>query len=113
MANKIIQYRYYGEGNDNNTEGITRAVLISGAAFSDSTPIVQLGVQTMPGTMFYVNKSPEPIIVGSTGIYELDVSTGTYITDLRFDYESIDSINADGTGTNYLLVDIVYEVEED
>jgi hypothetical protein len=36
-------------------------------------PIVQLGIQSVPGTKFYLNGSNNPIIIGNTGIYELDL----------------------------------------
>lgn len=112
MAKKIKQYRYYGRNSDSNFPlGLTREGLISGFAFANSIPITQLGIQTLPGTVFYVNNSPEPVVVGSTGIYELDLSSGTFITNLRFDIESIRTI--EDISTAYVIVDIVYEVEEE
>ena len=112
MAKKIKQYRYYGRSSDANFPlNLTREGLISGFAFADSIPITQLGIQTLPGTVFYVNNSPEPIVVGSTGIYELDLSSGTFITNLRFDIESIRTI--EDISTAYVIVDVVYEVEEE
>jgi predicted nucleic acid-binding Zn-ribbon protein len=53
----------------------------------------QIGIQTMPGVKFYLNNSIEPIIVGSTGIYELNVENLTEITALSFDTTSINMIN--------------------
>lgn len=113
MAKKIKQYRYYGRNssNANFPLDLTREGLISGFAFTESIPITQLGIQTLPGTVFYVNNSPEPVVVGSTGIYELDLSSGTFITNLRFDIESIRTI--ENISTAYLIVDVVYEVEEE
>ena len=112
MAKKIKQYRYYGRSSDANFPLVlTRVGLISGFAFTDSIPITQLGIQTLPGTVFYVNNSSEPVVVGSTGIYELDLSSGTFITNLRFDIESIRAI--EDISTAYVIVDIVYEVEEE
>ena len=113
MAKKIKQYRYYGRDSSkaNFPSDLTRDGLILGFAFTESIPITQLGIQTLPGIVFYVNNSPEPIVVGSTGIYELDLSSGTFITNLRFDVESIRTI--ENISTAYLIVDIVYEIEEE
>ena len=112
MAKKIKQYRYYGRSSEANfPSDLTREGLISGFAFTDSIPITQLGIQTLPGTVFYVNNSPEPVVVGSMGIYELDLSSGTFITNLRFDIESIRTI--ENISTAYVIVDVVYEVEEE
>ena len=64
-------------------------------------------IQALPGTKFYINGNDESIIVGYTGIYELDSNILHNIYKLRFDNSSIDLIaNNDNA---YLLVDIVYE----
>ena len=78
MAKKIMQYRFFEEnGNQNqpNTsyEMITKNNLINGAIFSNRTPITQLGIQTLPGTKFYLNNSVDPVEVGLPGIYGLDL----------------------------------------
>ena len=113
MANKVTQYRYYGEKNANNSpKDVTRKNFISGEVFSNTLPILQLGIQTLPGTKFFLNNGKDPIIVGSTGIYELDLQNKTEISSLRFDPRIFDLI--EGKDTNaYLIVDIVYEEMED
>lgn len=114
MAKKIKQYRYYKEGSEKNFPAeISGANLISGTIFNSATPITQLGIQTVPGTTFYVNNSVDPIVVGSTGIYELDLSTGAFITNLRFNRTSIENIASPNNMAAYLIVDTVYEIEED
>ena len=115
MAKKIMQYRFFEEnGNQNqpNTsyEMITKNNLINGAIFSNRTPITQLGIQTLPGTKFYLNNSVDPVEVGITGIYELDLSAGATITALRFDKTSLETIINNTTA--FLIVDTVYETEE-
>jgi predicted nucleic acid-binding Zn-ribbon protein len=62
----------------------------------------------MPGVKFYLNNSIEPIIIGSTGIYELNVENLTEITALSFDTTSINMIN-ETPSTSYIIVDILYE----
>ena len=76
MAKQIMQFRYYGKDHTNNQpEGISIETLKkNGGIFKDYLPFTQLGIQTLPGTRFYLNNNEEaPIIIGSTGIYELEL----------------------------------------
>ena len=105
MANKIMQFRYYGEKVSNNQpSNISASNLASGHIFSGYLPITQLGIQTLPGTKFYLNNSIYPVVVGSTGIYELDLKGVTQITEIHFDKRSLNLIN------DYLIVDIIADV---
>lgn len=112
MAKQVKQFRYYNEEDDKNYPKELKYVnLVSGSAFSNYMPIIQLGIQSLPGTKFYLNGSNNPIIIGQTGIFELDVAGMAEIKALRFDSKSINSI---GTNLNgYLIVDILYEREEE
>lgn len=109
MAKKMQQIRFGGVSGYANA---TAADLISGAAFSTEAQggIEQLGIQAIPGTKFFLNNSPDPIIIGSTGIYELDLTNQLSITDLRFYADSINKITA-SKGVLSLLVDIIYRGE--
>lgn len=124
MARRIAQFRYFGDGeigvnaitqttlykhiSSNYTEAINKSVLADGSIFINYTPIVQLGVQTLPGTKFYLNANTDPIIVGASGIYELDLSnTSTVISSIMFDLGSLELISNNPDG--YLIIDIVYE----
>ena len=107
MANKVIQYRYYNDGNLNNFPSkATGNLFTSGTAFSETIPILQLGIQSLPGTKFKLNNSVD----GSTGIYELDLDNKTEISSLAFDATSIQNINENNGA--YLIVDIIYENSE-
>ena len=65
----------------------------------------------MPGTRFYLNNAVEPVVIGSTGIYELDLNNETQITSLQFDVASMNTIN--NNDAVFLLVDILYDdIEE-
>ena len=109
MARKVYQFRYYGDGNNKNyPNNLTGARLRSGSAFKDHLPIKQLGIQTMPGVKFYLNNSVDPIIIGSTGIYELNVENLTEITALNFDLTAINMIN-NSPSPSYIIVDILYD----
>ena len=110
MANKVIQVRYYSDNDKTNTYpgDVNRFRLITGEAFDSYTPILQLGIQTIPGTKFYINKKvTEPIYVGQSGVYEIDFNNKTSIGSLSFDLESIELIHQNPGG--YLIVDIIYE----
>ena len=114
MAKYVGQLRYYGNNSDKNYPKdtlVSRATLSSGAAFYNTLPIVQLGVQTLPGMKIYINNHTDPIVVGQTGIYELNVDGFSYITDLKFDNATLNIINNQQSNT-YLIVDYVYEKEE-
>lgn len=108
MAKKIMQFRYYTEGSPKNQpKDITKSRLIKGSVFANYLPITQLGIQTLPGTKFYLNNSTTPILIGSTGIYELDLEGLSTITDLHFDGPSISSIDANDNA--YLIIDVITE----
>ena len=108
MANKIMQFRYYGEKVSNNQpSNISASNLASGHIFSGYLPITQLGIQTLPGTKFYLNNGNDPIIIGSTGIYELDLEGQTEITQIQMDGGSMKTINDNDSA--YLIIDIIYD----
>lgn len=107
MSKQIMQFRYYAEGHSKNSPSkINKAKLASGSIFSNCYPITQLGIQALPGTKFYLNNSITPIIIGSTGIYELDLEGLSEITQLSFDPLSVEAINKNNSA--YLIVDIIY-----
>lgn len=104
MAKKTTQIRYPGSVEPQD--------LVSGHAFDGKFPIEKLGIQAIPGTKFYLNGSWKPVMIGSTGIYELDLPNKVSISALRFDANSIRTIkeadDAIKAGLS-LLVDIVYK----
>lgn len=109
MAKNIMQFRYYGDSNKQNYPSnpkLTKGQLGSGSAFSSYYPITQLGIQALPGTKFYLNNGLTPIIIGVTGIYELDLEGLSQINHLKFDLQSLNLISSDNNA--YLIVDIVY-----
>lgn len=112
MAKQIKQFRYYKQGSPKNyPNNISIANLASGSIFSKYMPVIQLGIQSLPGTKFYLNNSNEPIIIGNTGIYELDLNGLSEVIAIAFDRTSINAIATSQNG--YLVVDILYEDGED
>ena len=116
MARHIAQVRYYRDGDKRNyppsssTNPVTSTKLIDGSQFLGNLPIVQLGVQALPGTKFYINTAQTPIVVGATGIYEIDLSGYASISELKFDADSIRSIRQSDRA--YLIIDYIYEKQE-
>ena len=107
MAKKIMQFRFYDEVSGINQPSNLRVKgLRSGNAFSNYLPITQLGIQTVPGTKFYLNNSTTPIIVGATGIYEINLEGISQITNISFDSASLVSIAQNPSSS--LIIDFVY-----
>lgn len=109
MAKHIMQFRYYNETHGNNQpEDLKASQLVDGTVFAKYLPFTQLGIQALPGTRFYLNDNIEgPIIMGSTGIYELELEGISKISSLKFDSKSLDLI---AKNTNaYLIIDVIYE----
>ena len=83
--------------------------LVSGSAFANCVPIVKLGIQSLPGTQFHLNHSEKSsVVIGTTGIYELDLEGYAEITGLKFSEESLDLIAANDN--NYLIIDIISDI---
>ena len=122
MANKIKQYRYYNDNQDKNTKNqplflsdgttlVDYTHYVSGDVFGTCYPVLQLGIQALPGTKFYLNESTEPIIIGTTGIYELDLHGKTEISKIQFEAYSMKLIRDNNNA--YLIVDIIYDNGEE
>lgn len=110
MAKQVKQFRFYNTSNTANKNypaNLSLRQLVSGSAFSNYKRITQLGIQSLPGTKFYLNSANNPIIIGNTGIYELDLSGLSEITSLTFEQRSIQAISDNNNA--YLIIDIIYE----
>lgn len=109
MAKQVKQFRFYQQGSVKNypEKSINYRNLVSGSLFTPYMPITQLGIQALPGTKFYLNNATNPIIIGHTGIYELDLDGLSEITSLSFDSVSLNAIDANAN--SFLIVDIIYE----
>ena len=122
MGKVIKQYRYYGEKSELNfpSDRTTLQGLVTGTTFFQANDeyisILSIGIQTVPGVKFRINEptsgnmSKEGIVVGNTGIFELNLSDGYEITNLRFDRESLKLIGNSSSNT-YLIIDVVYNTE--
>jgi len=108
MARKIKQFKYYPPVK--NEEDEISKKFINGTIFAEEGvfPILQLGIQGLPGTKFYLNGSIYPICIGLSGIYDLEVKNGVIISKLEFSADSM----AKYKNGSVLIVDIIYEEKE-
>lgn len=124
MSKKIAQFRFFGDRNkrfnstdneaiyhqmdENSPTSLSGTDLVQGTIFTNYTPIIQLGIQSLPGLRFNLNTNLDPIIMGASGMYELDLTdSSATLTSLTFERSSIDLITQNPDG--YLIIDIVYE----
>lgn len=115
MAKRVRQIRYYGNADPlNYPEGLTHFGMVSGEAFNPTNAIgviiTQLGIQAPPGTKFTINGSSQPIIIGATGIYELNVEGLTSINSISFNGDSLRNVELNPS--SYIIVDYIYEQED-
>ena len=111
---KVKQFRYYGLNDTRNCPDVEnlKNILETGALFNDYSPITQLGIQAPAGTTFYINDTEakeNPIIIGYSGIYELNLEGIAEIYTLAFDEQSLSAIG--NLPSAHLIVDIIYEGE--
>ena len=118
MASKnnvyIKQFRFYGVGDRavNNYPAYSSpnayfTALTSGNIFQDYGTITKLGIQCRPNTRFRLNESSYDIVVGETGIYEIDLEGYGTIFDIKFNANDLRIYDQEGV-TDRLLIDIVY-----
>ena len=114
---RMIQFRYYDDNNPNNNSGAfgekwSWRDYCTSQNFKKYSPILAIGIQTLPGTKIYLNSSINPIIIGYSGIFELNVeNTSVSINNIRVDQKSMELIRDLPNG--YIIIDMVYEDQGD
>ncbi len=107
MTQSFKQYIYCGRGSNHNFPlSLSAESLVNGSFLDNTLPISQLGISSLHGTKFYLNGGSIPVIVGFTGLFEIDLSAGGAITDIRIDQKSINEIERNDSA--YLVIDIAY-----
>jgi hypothetical protein len=106
----IKQFRYYGKNsNQNEPSNMQFTNLAHGNIFSGYGSITQMGIQAPRGTVMYLNNEQRyPIVIGDTGIYEIDLQDYGQIYAIRFEGASLEALDRQGS-TGRLLIDIIYE----
>jgi len=112
MSKYVKQFKFYGDKNDNNFPPATLDGYENGTVFNKVYPILQLGIQGLPGTKFYLNGSIYPIYIGATGVYDLEVKNGLRINKIEFDHQSLGRYSSTNTSEPVLIVDVIYEKKE-
>lgn len=109
MAKKVGQIRYYGVNDSKNyPASINHNALRYGTFFTNQNILItRFGIQTLPGVQFFINGTQTPILVGSTGIYELDVENISTITSISFSEVSLQMVEQSPIG--YIIIDYVYD----
>lgn len=79
--------------------------MMNGELFRNKGMITHLGLQATPGTTFFLNKERNPIQIGKTGIFEIDVDGYGLITSISFGEETLSKVH-EGDG---IIIDIIYE----
>ena len=73
--------------------------------------ITQLGIQGYPGMTFGFNENSASILLGSTGLLDLDLNS--IPLDVSFIYFSQETLSIiKNTPSLYILIDIIYEGSE-
>lgn len=110
MANVIQQFRFFGINSPKNYNISDVKHLVTGEFLRKNglqiSSIIQLGIQALPGTRFYLNNLTEPIIIGETGIFELELDGVTEIATIQFDCASLNAIAKNVNAG--LIIDIIY-----
>ena len=105
---KIKQFVFYGDGNNNNEPKSINAW--TGNLLAGYSLVSHLGIQGAPGTGFYLNNGGDLITIGSTGVYELDLTGIGHLTSLYFNKSIlVEKYNNHINPNHRLIVDIVYE----
>ena len=111
---RIQQFRFFGNGSESNyPEELTINNLVNGEIFKAYTPITQIGIQSLPGTIFYINNDEtrtNPIMLGYSGIYELNLEGIAEVNTLCFELASLQRISSLRGAS--LIIDVVYNEEE-
>lgn len=111
---RMMQFRYHGPGNSNNyPSGSLAERDWANNLFYNYGAVSHLGIQGEPGVVFYLNGGNDPITIGNTGIYEIDLEGVGRITSLRFDSKVLNETYNNSASINHrLIVDIVYDGPE-
>lgn len=99
MSKKISQYRWVdAPSSDELTSDNLIQVSFPKGAYS-------IGIQALPGTRFYLNEDKaHPLLIGFTGLFELNYEDEPKITEILISYDDDKSIK-----NKHLIIDALEE----
>lgn len=102
-----------GTRNSDNISFVWENGAIKSINFLDmpTSGIRRIGIQTIPGVEFSINDSPlSNIIIGPSGIFELDVeASGSIVGKIDLIENTLLRYFEGGSSTAYLIIDVIYE----
>ena len=102
MNKKIMQFRYYGIKTKNNFPANIKAGDFSTEDFfKDYYPIHYIKIQGPNSIKFWINFNSNSVMLGPSGVYELDLQNFSTIEDLKFSSIS-------NTISEPLIIDLIY-----
>lgn len=109
---ELVQFRYYGKNNPKNYPLDLFDNNSSNTMLVKYSPILQISIQTIPGTKIYFNGSTEPFFIEQTGNLDLDLTDKEMtFSGLSIDETSLDTITNLPNG--YFIMTIVYNITEE
>ena len=113
QINQLQQIRYFGKANTKEID-VSDETKTNNIEYDDLSQnlikgsVKKIGIQTIPGIRFFVDEKNEyPIIIGMSGIFELDLTSSiATISHLCFDVDSLGIIENNPGG--YLIIDLLY-----
>ena len=103
---QIIYCNDKAENKYNYPSTIKGENLVDGSAFSDYMPLSQLGIQAPPGTKVFFNGDTIPVIIGFTGLFEVNLDYGGVVNSMAFDSASIENVQSNDSAL--IIVDMAY-----
>ncbi len=108
MSKKIKQFIY---GEDVTQEELIKDTFLQDKGVGDS--VLQLGIQGLPGTKFYLNGNLYPIILDASGVFYIEAKNGARISSLKFEPASIEKISGIKNDFAYLIIDVLIDEEKE
>ena len=96
---KTYQCRYYGTDNPRNYPPDLQGsdMVMNIVPFLNTEGVTRLEIQGEPGMTFSIGVNSQaaigPMLLGSTGIYSLDLKTDDKLTFVNFSAESVQHVN--------------------
>ena len=108
MSKRFKQFVY---GEDVTQEELIKDTFLQDKGVGNS--VLQLGIQGLPGTKFYLNGNLYPIILDASGVFYIEAKNGARISSLKFEEASINKIDSVKNDFAYLMIDVLIDEKEE